>query len=85
MQSILSSKNTKFLAILGVFALFAMFQIDFASAAEVDWTSTVETEVKKTGAEVTKVMLLLLAVGLGIFGLQWGVRKALKFFKSTTN
>jgi len=85
MQNILSSKNTKTVVIVAILALFAMFQVDFASAAAPDWVTPVETAVKGEAANVTKVMLALLVIGLGIFGLQWGVRKAIRFFKATTN
>lgn len=86
MQNILSSKNTKTVVILAILALSATFQVDFASAAApVDWTTPVETAVKAETGNITKVMLALLVLGLGIFGLQFGVRKAIRFFKSTTN
>lgn len=86
MQNILTAKNIKLsLGFLTAFALMLMFQMDFASAAESGWTTTVETEMKTAGADVTSVLLKILVVALGIFALQFGVKKAMKFFKSTTN
>lgn len=49
------------------------------------WGATVTSEFTKMAGEVTPILLAILGVALGIFGLQWGVRKAMKFFKSTTN
>lgn len=62
-----------------------MGELKLLTADSSSWTGAVETAIKSTAGEVTTVMLAVLAVGLGIFGLQWGVRKAMKFFKSTTN
>lgn len=85
MMNVIKSENTKtFFAILAFVIVMAAFNT-FASAAPVDWTSAVESDVKATAADVTKVMLAILTVALGIFGLQWGVRKAIRFFKATTN
>jgi len=74
------------LLFFAVLLAFALLQVDFASAAApTDWVTPVETAVKAEAGNVTKVMLALLVIGLGIFGLQWGVRKAIRFFKATTN
>ncbi|MEG0619044.1 MAG: hypothetical protein RR557_07090 [Bacilli bacterium] len=54
-------------------------------AADSGWGAAVTTEFTKVSAEVMPVLLAILGIALGIFGLQWGVRKAMKFFKSTTN
>ena len=62
-----------------------MGELKLMAAEPVAWTGAVEEAIKSTAGEVTTVMLAVLVVGLGIFGLQWGVRKAMKFFKSTTN
>jgi len=69
MQNILSSKNTKIFAFFAVLLAFALLQVDFASAAApTDWVTPVETAVKAEAGNVTKVMLALLVIGLGIFG-----------------
>lgn len=49
------------------------------------WTDQVLTNVTSSADEVTLLLLGILGVGLGIFAIQWGVRKAIRFFKSTTN
>lgn len=87
MQNIIKSSNAKtFTAILfACIAMMAFMSFGHAAAPGVDWTTAVETDVKSMAGDVTKVMLAILTVALGIFGLQWGVRKAIRFFKSTTN
>jgi len=85
MQNVFNAKNTKVFAVLIAMALMIMFQMDFASAATPDWTTQVETEMTTAGSDVTGLLLKILGIGLGIFALQWGVRKAMKFFKATTN
>ena len=45
----------------------------------------VTTALTSTASDVTGFMTGIVAIGLGIFALQWGVRKGIKFFKSTTN
>lgn len=49
------------------------------------WSSAIQTALTSTAGEVTTLFAAILTVALGIFAFQWGVRKALKFFKSTTN
>lgn len=85
MSNVFNAKNTKVFVVLIAMALMIMFQMDFASAADPNWTSAVETEIKTAGTDVTTLLLKILTVALGIFALQWGVRKAMKFFKATTN
>lgn len=86
MQNIIKSSNAKtFTAILAACITMMAF-MSFGLAAEpASWTTAVETDVKSMAGDVTKVMLSILTVALGIFALQWGVRKAIRFFKSTTN
>lgn len=36
-------------------------------------------------ASVTGLITDLLPIALGIFALQWGIRKGIKFFKSSAN
>lgn len=38
-----------------------------------------------TASDVTGMMTKLIPIALGIFALQWGIRKGIKFFKSSTN
>lgn len=65
--------------------LVALQAQNLQSTASAGWASQVTEEFTKVAGEVTPVLLAILGVALGIFGLQWGVRKAMKFFKSTTN
>lgn len=55
------------------------------NASSAGWGDQVTKEFTGLTTEVMPVLLGILGVALTIFGLQWGVRKAMKFFKSTTN
>lgn len=46
---------------------------------------TVVTAMTTAAGDVTGLMTDLLPIALGIFALQWGVRKGIKFFKSSAN
>ena len=63
----------------------ALTLMNATTPVDSQWSGAVEEALKGTAGEVTTLMLAVLVIGLGIFGLQWGVRKAMKFFKSTTN
>ena len=45
----------------------------------------VVTALTSAAGEVTGTMTSLLPIALGIFVIQWGVRKGIKFFKSASN
>lgn len=48
-------------------------------------TTAVVTAVTEAAADTTGLMLKLLVPALGIFALAWGVKKGMKFFKSSAN
>lgn len=41
--------------------------------------------ITTAAGDVTTLMLGVIPVALGVFALQWGVRKGIKFFKSAAN
>ena len=45
----------------------------------------VVTALTTTASSVTGLLTDVLPIALGIFALQWGVRKGIKFFKSSAN
>lgn len=47
--------------------------------------TSIVTGLTKTATDVTGMMTDLIPVALGVFALQWGIRKGIKFFKSSTN
>lgn len=47
-------------------------------------TNAVVTAITSTATDVTGQMNGVLAAALGIFALQWGIRKVIRFFKSAS-
>lgn len=47
--------------------------------------SGVLSAMQTAAGDVTGLMTDLLPIALGIFALQWGVRKGIKFFKGAAN
>lgn len=45
----------------------------------------VVTAITSAAGDVTGLMTDILPIALGIFALQWGVRKGIKFFRSAAN
>ena len=45
----------------------------------------VVTAMTTAAGSVTGLLTDLLPIALGVFALQWGVRKGIKFFKSSAN
>lgn len=45
----------------------------------------VTTGFTAAAADVTGIFIDLLPIALGIFALQWGVRKGIQFFKASAN
>ena len=45
----------------------------------------VVTALTSAAGQVTGLLTDVLPIALGIFAIQWGVRKGIKFFKSASN
>ena len=54
-------------------------------APATDWKASLIGEFTTIVADVMIVLLAIIGIAMGIFGLQFAVRKAIKFFKSSTN
>lgn len=52
---------------------------------ETNTLAGVTTAVQTAADNVIGVMTDLLPIALGVFALQWGVRKGIRFFKSASN
>lgn len=51
----------------------------------IDWSTTVSTAVQTAVTDTLEMFAAVLPIGLTVFAALWGIRKAIKFFKSTTN
>jgi MFS-type transporter involved in bile tolerance (Atg22 family) len=49
------------------------------------WADSATTAITSAAGDVTGFMTTVLPIALGVFALQWGVRKGIKFFKSSAN
>lgn len=48
-------------------------------------STSIVSALTSTASDVTGQMTGVLSAALGIFALQWGIRKTVRFFKSASN
>lgn len=56
-----------------------------AFAEDTPLTTAVKTSVQTAVTDTINMMMAILPIGLTVFATVWGVKKAMRFFKSTTN
>lgn len=52
---------------------------------DINWAQTVSTAVQSAVTDTLEMFAAVLPIGLTVFAALWGIRKAIRFFKSTTN
>lgn len=52
---------------------------------DINWAQTVSTAVQSAVADTLEMFAAVLPIGLTVFAALWGIKKAIRFFKATTN